>query len=56
VALLGAVDQAQGALGSEAAHGMAHRLLRNANAAGEPNNPETELAFTCKPLCRTRWA
>lgn len=41
----GAVDQAQRALGSEAADGVASGLVREANATGEPNNPKTELAL-----------
>jgi len=45
VASQGAVDQAQGALGGETAHGVASGLVREANAAGEPNDRETELAL-----------
>jgi hypothetical protein len=45
VASLGAVDQAQGALGSETAHSVASGLVREANATGEPNDPKAELAL-----------
>jgi hypothetical protein len=45
VASLGAVDQAQGALGGETAHGVASGLVREANATSEPGNRETELTL-----------
>jgi len=45
VASLGTVDHAQGALGSETADGVANGLVRDVNAAGEPNNSKTELAL-----------
>src|SRR4029077_17516119 len=43
VASLGAVDQAQGALGIETAHGLASGLVREVNTAGEAGNRKTEL-------------
>ena len=48
VARLGAVDQTQRALGSEAAHRLTRGLARNANVAGEPKNRKAELALACK--------
>ena len=45
VARLGAVEQAQSALGSEAAHSLARGYVREANATGETGNRETELAL-----------
>jgi hypothetical protein len=45
VASLGAVNQAQGALGGEGADGVASGLVREANAASEPNDRKTELAL-----------
>jgi len=45
VAGLGAVEQAQSALGSEAANGLAGGAIREANAAGETGNRKTELAL-----------
>jgi len=45
VASQGTVEQAQGALGSETAYGVANGLVRDANAAGKPNDPKTELAL-----------
>jgi hypothetical protein len=48
VASLGAVDQAQGALGSETAHGLASGLVREVNTAGETGNRKTELALACE--------
>jgi len=45
VASLAAVHHAQGALGSEAAHGVASGPVRKANARGEPDDRKTELAL-----------
>ena len=45
MASLGAVDQAQRALGSETAYGVASGLVREANATGEPTDRKTELAL-----------
>jgi hypothetical protein len=36
---------AQCTLGSQTAYAVANGLVREANAAGEPNNPKTELAL-----------
>ncbi len=38
-------DQAQRALGGETAHDVANGRVGEASAAGEPNNPKTELAL-----------
>jgi len=48
VASLGAVDQAQGALGGETAHGLASGCVREANTTGEAGNRKTELALACE--------
>jgi len=45
VTSLAAVHHAQGALGSEAAHGVASGPVRKANATGEPDDRKTELAL-----------
>jgi hypothetical protein len=45
VAGLSAVEQAQSALGSKAAHGLAGGAIREVNGAGETRNRETELAL-----------
>lgn len=45
VAELRALDQAQSALGSETTHSVASGRLREAKAAGEPNNAKLALAF-----------
>lgn len=45
MARLGAVNQAQGALGSEAAHGVASDGLRKAKATAEPDNSKAEFAL-----------
>jgi hypothetical protein len=48
VASLGAVDQAQRALGGETAHGLASGCVREANTTGEAGNRKTELALACE--------